>query len=68
MFCQGFLSKHKKKENHMFSTANVSYPKHNSERFFSFEEFESHAANIKNLWLCKILQRNYLNRPKERPT
>jgi len=46
--------------------ASVPHPKHNSERFFSFEEIETHPANVRNLWQCKILQRNHLSRPKER--
>lgn len=35
--------------------ANVPHPKHNSERFFSFEDVESHPAHVRNLWQCKIL-------------
>lgn len=46
--------------------ANVPKPKCNSERFFSFEEVESHPANVRNLWQYEILQRNDLSRPKER--
>lgn len=35
--------------------ANVPHPKLNSERLFSFEDVESHPANVRNLCQCKIL-------------
>lgn len=40
------------------------HPKHNSERLFSFKKVESHPANLRNFWQCKILQRHHLSRPK----
>lgn len=46
--------------------ANVPHPKHNTERFFPFEEVESDPANVRNLWQCKILQTNHLSRPNKR--
>lgn len=64
--CSAEVSKQTQKRKAHILLANVPHPKHNTERFFSFEEAESHPANVRNPWQYKILQRNHLSRPSKR--